>query len=202
MAERQPLSPSQAPAQDTQWMIRTAQNRINGPYSIEEIRTFIKDGNLTTLDEVCPSEGFWFFLHEAVEVEKLLGVSPPVPLHGAEDEVTQTEVVASGTATATKGRPSESLTDSDDVDTGVFVQGGIRRSSTGDHIAPNKTPYPESSASASLEQALNRTRDNDPGISWLQRVELVSFWKILTVFITGLGMVVFLAILRLIRHTH
>jgi len=183
---------------DAQWMIRTAQNKIQGPYSIDEIRGFIQSGKLTTLDEVCPSGSYWFFLHEAGEVKNLLGVDPPKPLHDADDDVTETEVSTQGQP-STKPKPgTESLADNEEEETtGVVPQSKPRASTL------EKTPYHESAASDALEQALQRSQSIDQtGPRWVGKVEALSFWKGFTVFLSILGVVIFLSILRMIKHPH
>ncbi len=82
---------SQRPAD--QWLIRTADNVIAGPYSREQVCSLISDGQLELQDEVCPGGSYWFHLHETEEVRKNLGVSiPKLRLRGrGDEEVTETE---------------------------------------------------------------------------------------------------------------
>jgi hypothetical protein len=156
---------------DAQWMVRTAQNVMKGPYSIDEIRDFIQSSKLTTLDEVCPSGGYWFFLHEAEEVETQLGVAPPLPLHAAEDEVTQTEVM-------------EELKDDEDGEHGTSV---VSRTPKRRHSRAEVIVRPGPSL-------------NDP-MQWTKRVEPVSYWKAVTIVMTAVAVILFLGILKLFRHS-
>jgi len=80
-----------------QWLIRTADNRLAGPYSREQVCGLIRDGRLTHQDEVCSANGYWIYLHEREEVRKLLGIDMPKPPRGADDEVTQTDTRAEKT---------------------------------------------------------------------------------------------------------
>jgi hypothetical protein len=57
-----------------EWLVRTAQNIIVGPYSKDEVCRLIEDGTLGLYDEVCPANGYWFYLHERNEVLERLGI--------------------------------------------------------------------------------------------------------------------------------
>ncbi len=75
-----------------QWLIRTAQNWIAGPYTCEQIRQMISENKLTLQDEVCVANGYWFSIHERDEVFKYLKIEPPRQnTEGMEDEVTETQ---------------------------------------------------------------------------------------------------------------
>lgn len=72
------------------WMVRTSKNRIEGPFEQSKICELIENGTLTFQDEVCPSGGYWFFLHETEELSKQLGVTVP-KRKVANMEITSTE---------------------------------------------------------------------------------------------------------------
>src|SRR5689334_9666342 len=73
-----------------QWLIRTAQNWIAGPYPQERVRQMILEGKLTLQDEVCLANHYWIHLHEREEVKEQLGVEVPRVGFRSKDEVTAT----------------------------------------------------------------------------------------------------------------
>jgi hypothetical protein len=78
-----------------QWLIRTSQNVILGPYSKNEICEMIGEGSLGVQDEVCQANQFWFYLHERDEVQRQLGMDVPNASLISDDEatLTQTETI-------------------------------------------------------------------------------------------------------------
>ncbi len=74
-----------------QWLVRTSQNVILGPYSKDEVCAMIGEGALGLQDEVCLANHFWFFLHEHEEVKRQLGVEVPTAQLISEDDVTLTQ---------------------------------------------------------------------------------------------------------------
>jgi hypothetical protein len=56
-----------------QWLVRTAQNLVAGPYSREQVRQMILSGQLKAQDEICRSNHYWIQLHEREEVSAELG---------------------------------------------------------------------------------------------------------------------------------
>lgn len=73
-----------------QWLIRTADNWIAGPYPKEQVRKMVLEGKLTLQDEVCPANSYWLFLHEYAEVQKALGIQ--IPKAASADDITETQV--------------------------------------------------------------------------------------------------------------
>lgn len=57
------------------YLIRTKENRISGPFTKEVILERMKSGELREMDEVCPADGYWIYLHERDESMKMLGVA-------------------------------------------------------------------------------------------------------------------------------
>lgn len=57
----------------SQWMVRTKDLFLSRPISKNELIQKIERGELTPLDEVCSSLGYWFGLHETEEVREHLG---------------------------------------------------------------------------------------------------------------------------------
>ena len=76
-----------------QWLVRTVDNWITGPFPKEQIQEMILDRRLTSQDEVCSAHGYWISIHEVGEVKQQLGVDVPRPLLvGEENEETTTQV--------------------------------------------------------------------------------------------------------------
>jgi hypothetical protein len=74
-----------------QWLVRTAENVIAGPYTLEQVRGLIKDGQLSLQDEVCQANGYWIFLHETEEVAKQIGQDVIKYLGERGEDLTQTQ---------------------------------------------------------------------------------------------------------------
>ena len=98
-----------------EWMVRTSENFISGPYSKEDVCRMILENTLSLEDEVCCSVGYWISIKEREEVRKLLGIDVP-DLQGQahhstsnpfdQDEITAVDLVApqdSGLASADLG---------------------------------------------------------------------------------------------------
>ena len=190
-----------------QWLVRTSQNLIHGPYSKQEICQFIQGAKLTTLDEVCSSSGYWFFLHEIAEVKSQLGVNPPVPAHHPDDEVTETEVIRASNHLT-------SLADSDDPKdtqpvetTGTTIMGSaevgsqMRSAVTAHSAAPAVGAEREKEAAAAVHRAFRRSQEREDGDSptWIKKFETLSFWKTVTIFLVIVTAALFFSIMRLIR---
>jgi hypothetical protein len=77
-----------------QWLIRTVENAISGPYTKEQVCQLILDGELGVQDEVCQANGYWIFLHEREEVMRQLGVEVSLKA-SSDEEITDTHSVSS-----------------------------------------------------------------------------------------------------------
>jgi hypothetical protein len=78
-----------------EWLVRTAQNLIAGPYTQAQIIQLIRDGQLSLQDEICPANGYWIFLHERDEVKRALAIELPRSMApGGEEEITETQTEA------------------------------------------------------------------------------------------------------------
>jgi hypothetical protein len=75
-----------------QWLIRTAQNWIAGPYTKEQVCKMIMDRQLGHEDEVCSANGYWIYLNEPSEVREQLGIDLPSKVSDR-DDITQTSIV-------------------------------------------------------------------------------------------------------------
>ena len=74
-----------------QWLVRTQQNWIKGPYSRETLCEMIREGGVELQDEVCVGNGYWIYLHESEEIEKQLGICRPKAAERlGKDEKTET----------------------------------------------------------------------------------------------------------------
>ncbi len=80
------------------FLIRTKENRIFGPFPKEEVVARIERGELRELDEVCPANGYWIYLHERGESMEMLGIELAHTIESGGEEITETETE---TATAT-----------------------------------------------------------------------------------------------------
>jgi hypothetical protein len=76
-----------------QWLTRTAENWIAGPYSKEQVSQMILDGRLGLQDEICPANGYWIMIHETKEIMDHLGIQVP-RAHGSAEEVTESEITS------------------------------------------------------------------------------------------------------------
>lgn len=64
-----------------QWLVRTTENQILGPYSRDQVCKLITEGELTLDDEVCGANHYWFYLHERDEVAGQLGIEVPQSMY-------------------------------------------------------------------------------------------------------------------------
>jgi len=75
-----------------EWLIRTHENKIIGPFSKDHVCALIMKGELQIEDEICRGNSYWFSLHEYDEVKKQLGIELPKSIYRIDDqEVTETE---------------------------------------------------------------------------------------------------------------
>ncbi|MBL7716198.1 MAG: hypothetical protein JNL01_12105 [Bdellovibrionales bacterium] len=76
-----PASPPLVPplGEDSLWMVRTVSNRLSGPMPQKDLKVKILSHEIGLQDEICPSQGYWFFLHERMEVERWLKMDVPKP---------------------------------------------------------------------------------------------------------------------------
>jgi hypothetical protein len=87
------------PSSGDLWLLRTADNRLDGPYTKAELCQLIEAGELGPQDEVCRANHYWISLHEQQEVMDQLGIRPQFQKSkpgsgsgaGSEDEITETQ---------------------------------------------------------------------------------------------------------------
>jgi hypothetical protein len=82
-----------------EWLIRTHDNQIYGPYTGEVIKNLILDGSLKIEDEVSPANGYWIYLREKEELMKWLEVEVPLDRRGVRNEETDTTLLREKTPT-------------------------------------------------------------------------------------------------------
>lgn len=87
-----------------QWLVRTAQNWIRGPYSKDQICQMILGGQISLQDEICAANSYWIYVHERAEVRSQLGIEPPREEISSDDETTETHVLKSTQSTQTMER--------------------------------------------------------------------------------------------------
>ncbi len=75
-----------------QWLIRTAENWIAGPYTKEQVCKMVEDRQLGQEDEVCSANGYWIYSNELNEVREQLGIQVPRKV-SQHDEDTQTSIL-------------------------------------------------------------------------------------------------------------
>lgn len=80
-----------------QWLVRTSNNIIAGPYSRDQVVKLIHEGKLGLQDEVCQANQYWIFLHEHLEVLRQLNISMPKSSRAEEEEVTETQTDTAST---------------------------------------------------------------------------------------------------------
>lgn len=67
------------------WLVRTLDNWISGPFSKEKIQEMILDGQLNSEDEICLSGSYWVHLYQEEELKSQFGFSLPVLKNVCED---------------------------------------------------------------------------------------------------------------------
>ena len=78
----------------SQWLVRTAQNWIAGPYSKDQVCQMILSGQISLQDEVCLENSYWIYVHERGEIQEQLGIQPPLEPSTEGDETTETHVAS------------------------------------------------------------------------------------------------------------
>lgn len=73
------------------WLLRNSDNHITGPYTAENIKEKILNGQLSLRDEICPANSYWFALHDHDEVKKHFGTEVQKKLHASDEEITETQ---------------------------------------------------------------------------------------------------------------
>lgn len=161
-----------------QWLIRTVENRILGPYTGEQVRRLILDRKLGPQDEVCMGNSFWFRLQEKQEVFDQLGIDPELP--ETEDELSDDVTIAL-------------VSDPSIPEIPVEARGSDEAVLSNRLLRQVKRNPPPSSAAARLEPQVR----GDIGRS--ASFELVRVWKFLAVLLGGIVLVLLYAVLNRFR---
>ncbi len=135
-----------------QWLVRTAQNWIAGPYTRAQVCDLVKQGKLSLQDEVCTANGYWFYLHEREEVLGQLGIEVPRQKKArSDDEITetQTEVLEEDTAPGEKELPELADEAYDQTEQTAMIHNRAFRRSQAESIQKAAGP----SISQALQQA-------------------------------------------------
>jgi hypothetical protein len=117
-----------------QWLVRTSQNWIAGPYSKQQVIQMLKEEKLTLQDEVCRANHYWFFLHEKEEVLAQIGIEFPFLNSGdADNEITETQTESFRTDRTDphldlEGMEAKLLRESGGEITAVFSPAGLQAS--------------------------------------------------------------------------
>lgn len=75
----------------SEWLVRTSDNIIAGPFTKDQIKSLIMEGKLSHQDEVCEANHYWFTLHDQDEVLEQLDIEISLIEPGSEEENTQTD---------------------------------------------------------------------------------------------------------------
>jgi hypothetical protein len=163
---------------DDQWLIRTVENRILGPYTGEQVRRLILDRKLGPQDEVCHGNSYWFRLQEKQEVFDQLGIDP---------EIAETEEELSDDVTvALVGDPSI-------PDLPVDARGSDEAVLSNRLLRQVKRNAPIGSATARMEPQVRGD------IARSTSFELVRLWKFLAVLLGGVVLILLYAVMNRFR---
>lgn len=176
-------------ARSDQWLIRTKENLIAGPYTTEQVRKLVREGQLSNLDELCQANQYWFQLQERDELKKFLGIETPQKnkIDISEEEITETET-ATLTADVTPPPPSDDIPElpqlpPDDDQTRALPSHTYRKQRIESRRSGTTSVAKRISVSPQLPARLE-------GISWLRNI---------TWLLIGLAALILYGVLKLIR---
>lgn len=164
-----------------EWMVRTSDCLLAGPYTADQIKGLVEEGHLTSQDETCPGNGYWFFLHEDKEVQSYLKIDAlPLPVD-PDAEITEIDTDGATLTNISDNDPAPPKEDSipdihrfEDEETAVLRNQALRRFQPG-------TPNPE----APVPQAASKPTPSNPQMpETLGQVESrPSFWRYLAMIL-------------------
>lgn len=73
------------------WLVRTVKNMVAGPYTRDQLKKMVLEGQLGPQDEICQANEYWFFLYETDEVKRQLGIDVPRTPYGLGEDEDATE---------------------------------------------------------------------------------------------------------------
>jgi hypothetical protein len=171
-----------------QWLVRTHQNQLTGPFPKDEVLRLIREGALGLQDEVCQANHYWITLHEREEVMAQLGIEPPIRRRrksdakpGEDDEITETETETANVFTDAAEAPGNSSVMM--TRRGAAVSGEAESA----HFAA-MAAVPAASPSAV-----------SPNISVRGQVERPQIWKGVAVVLSGLVIALVYMVIDILR---
>lgn len=170
-----------------QWLVRTSENIIAGPYSTEQIKNLIRERKLCHQDEICQGNSYWFYLYEQNEVHKQLGLTMPKnPALDPDDEETQTDtkVVETVPIESDLSVPDLNL-DSTDGSTTVMSSKNFKEVLT------------QKSAQESEKKADQPIKIYEPVI--FKGIESTSLWKAVVIILILLVVILLVTLIQLTR---
>lgn len=196
-----------------QWLVRTAQNLVAGPYTKEQVCQLVLQGQLSQDDDICPANGYWIPLHDRDDVFKHLGIHVPSLPGDPDEEITETQSMTGTIRVDPEAGPDSTQEHEDDSflpeladfsteDTGVFSVEMLKERRVRSDLllcspAVSEGGLPESIASppsADLERARQR-----PKILVLSSIEKPSIWRGFAWVLILVGAVIAYAVVRLLR---
>lgn len=163
-----------------QWLVRTVENWIAGPYPTDQLLKMIQCGKLNPQDEICPANGYWIYLHDSKEVHRLLGVEVSKAILTEEDEITETQ-----------------------TDAGEDTQDSVPKNIS------NKIKSESASSLTQMENASQKKAAPSleggslgffPKVEIVGRIERFSIWRGLAWFLVIVGLLLMVVMFRLLKH--
>ncbi len=187
------------------WLVRTAKNRISGPYEKQELCRRLEEGQWNLEDEVCPSNGYWIFLHEAEEIRQQLGVELPLRLMPSEEEITETQtetqtetasLVSGGASRLQEGRASEGMALDLSADAPPVTEDTAQLSNRALREFHSKK---KSQAPNSLQSSFSAEETEADPSRWKKGIERSLYWYLLVwLLVFAMGLII-VTVLRLLR---
>ncbi|RYZ62609.1 MAG: hypothetical protein EOP09_18625 [Proteobacteria bacterium] len=173
------------------FLSRTQQNRIEGPFTQEEVRARLEQGKLTTNDEISASAGYWFYLHERDEVVQWLGR----PIKKLDEEAEEATMTMSKTLLLNdKNGADPSLREEEAADPTGIIPRPITTAPTAESIrtevartaqTPTSTPTTTPTRTVTPTPASVKVQiQSDPLPEY--SVEAPAYWRYLVVLFIGL----------------
>lgn len=185
-----------------QWLVRTANNIIAGPYSREQVVRLIQDGKLGLQDEVCQANHYWIMLHEHQEVLDQLGIHLPRAPRGEDDEVTetQTEAIPAGAPAGASAQDDISPTPQAPADyeggTAVLSRGSFRESKSAAGSAVTHGAHRSTGAPFSPGAVTGMGRSHEV------HIERPAIWRSFAWLLIVAACLLVVVVLRLLRAPH
>lgn len=172
-----------------QWLVRTAGNRIEGPFTREQVIGLIRDRKLGLQDEICQANQYWIFLHEHHEIQRQLGIQIPRTkgVHSGfegDDETTETQTEVPLNSPAPEA--PKDLHEGYDGHTAVIMR---------DKPARSPSPHPSRNFVPKSAQAISVAGTSVPR----PKIERSSVWRALAWIMVAVAVLIIFAVLKLLR---